>query len=348
MSAILGSLPAIVSAGVVTQAVKGLLERAGVEFTSPVETFANRAEYLEILSRAQERSVILQHVHDASEIDPAACWIDPGLLSFLNNKANLGELVPAEAVPERVLVAPRELGRFETDLPFYVKATTDESTGGCLDVCRCETRADLDRAIALVSGCALAVVEREIDMERNLCVNYAIFPDGNVEYVGVAEQIVEAGRQTGNWIGVEGLPSEVIELGRRIMEKGSRLGYRGFAAFDMAITREGRPVVFDLNFRINASTAPLLLMPAVEASRGEPLALSSMVASSRGLEAIIEAVKPAIDDGSFVPMFAMDPVAAGHPPDTPARLAYLYVGPDRDAILEANRKLVARLEGRAA
>ena len=63
-------------------------------------------------------------------------------------------------------------------LPIVLKAATDLSSGAGADVAICRTIDDLAAARERFAGCKRLVVESCQSILRNLCLHYAVMPDG--------------------------------------------------------------------------------------------------------------------------------------------------------------------------
>ena len=261
-----GETPIICSAGVATIPALGVMRDAGLAVAPKLHTFHTIAEFeaqLQEMAKAGHR-IVAPYALPVDVVAPEHHYLPGGLISFLNNKANLGELVPPALVPDRALVDPAELVAFcrgQVSLPVVVKAASDDPSGGGVDVVICRSRNDLERAARFFESCRKVVVEDFIEIEKNFCLNYAATHDERIVYLGAAEQVSDAyGDYHGNWIDPASAPPQsAIDLGRAIAETGARLGYRGYLGVDMAIPGDGRVLVFDLNFRLNGSTVPLMV-----------------------------------------------------------------------------------------
>lgn len=322
-----GAIPYLMSAASASPVVRRLFARAGMTFPPEVETYDDLDDYPRRLAEfVAPGRVVLQHVHDPREIAPELCWIPPALLSWLNNKASLAELVPAAAVAKRRVTTSAELSDAPPALPCVVKAATDDSTGGGLDVVLCRTAADLADAVRLFSGIEQVVIEKFLEIDRSFCLNFGVFAGGRVVYLGAAEQVcTPSGRFAGNWIEGVRLPESVVAPARHAVERGAALGYYGFAGVDVALTEDG-PFVIDLNFRYNASTSPLLYFNALRERLGQVVVRSKRWAvSGDGWE---DAVARAIDSGRLLPIYIHDPQSSPFR-DRPAFVSAAIAGGDR-------------------
>src|SRR5438105_6089292 len=253
---IAGEMAIVCSAGVTTSLGLELLREAGLQPASSTHRYCDAQHAIEITTRFAKcgTKVVVQHIYPDGVLNDSALWIDARLLSYLNNKANLAELVPAANIATRlVMKAETFFDDGATQLfPIVLKVATDLSTGGGADVAICRTTDDLAAAHERFAGCGRVVVESCQSILRNLCLHYAVMPDGTTRYLGCADQDTDAnGRYRGNWISLGStLPSEVTDVGLAIVKRGAFLGYRGFVGIDIAESDDARWVVLDLNFRI--------------------------------------------------------------------------------------------------
>jgi len=343
---ILGTMPVLCAAGVSSPEALGLLHDAGFQVPAAPYRYRDGTDYLGLVSDLSEsgRRIVVQHVHPITELAPDACWVPPAILSFLNNKGSLAELVDAPYRPARVIVATDRLmaALSPADFPVVVKAVTDESTGGGIDVLICGTADELDRAAVYFGACANVVVEDFIKIRRNLCLNYGVTVAGRITYLGCAEQVSDAqGRYHGNWIDAESeAPAVAVEAGVRVVRAGLDRGYWGCVGVDMAVKEDGRVVVFDMNFRLNGSTAALLLAESVRSSLGQPVIRLRSWRGKGTYREMLRAAYIAMGKGLLLPLNSYDPVA-GRQPHAPPRMAGLIVGGSRAEVKEREGELAA-------
>jgi hypothetical protein len=339
-----GRLPVICAAGSVTPRVRALMDRAGVPVASEIHPYVSREEYEAALHRlGRDRRVVFQHAPDPLEVKGLHPWIDLDLLSFLNNKKNQVDLVDAANLNERLLVTPGSLHEHGGRLPVVVKAATDESTGGGIDIRLCRDTRELEEAAQLFRDCDSVLVESLLDVERSFCLNFAILRNGPFEMLGCGEQILDAGlKQQGSWVG-ESEPTEaMLEACRPVLERAAARGYYGVCGIDCAEV-DGRIVIFDLNFRFNASTAPALIVKAWREMTGRPvIGRLCGVSTSKSFELLAAALEAGIDERWLVPYWIFD--ADAHPALTaPHRAAVVVLGTDRDDVAARQATLMAAL-----
>lgn len=240
---------------------------------------------------------------DAAQLVPAALW------RSLNSKAKLGDLVPPRHL------AARQLWREDDspDLPIggiYLKYAGTEPTGVGHCVRYCPDNDSFVRAIDWFrsEGCAdQLVMEEAIDTDITWCANIAVTETG-AHYLGAAEQLLEApGQQSGSMIDPDfPFPEEGKDLVVQIGETARARGFRGIAGFDIGRSRDGRLIVFDPNFRINACTSQVLLHPSASQRAGLGVSQSFHVASTLSADALMDRLAPAIADGWLVPTRVID------------------------------------------
>lgn len=343
----LGGMPAVCARAVVTRRSVELLDAAGLSVPDDLRTYDSHESYRSVLRQLARGAgpVAMQHVHPERELAGRSYLVPPDVLSRLNNKANLGELVPADHVPPRTTLTPAALNEMTARAPVAIKAATDESTGGGYAVRVCRTSADVDQARQFFARCTAVVVEPLLTMEQNLCVQYSAAIDGEVRYIGTSEQVIDSnGRYAGNWLhrGTE-LPA-AVELGRVIMERAVASGYRGFAGFDMAVTSLRRLLVFDLNFRTNGSTVSLLLLRSVEEILGPQVVRLRSWTTSKMFGQVADVVKRWVADGALLPLCVYDPGPATER-GRETRLMGMVLGASRSEVREREARLRSALTG---
>jgi len=339
-----GDMPIFCAAGASTPEGLRLLRDAGFDFPRKVFRYSAAVDYLHKLKSLYNgrRKIALLHVHPASELPPEACWVKPETLSFLNNKANLATLVSPCHVPARRMLIP---GRLLIELsshrfPLVVKAATDESSGGGVDVAICRTSRDLKQAAVMLQSCRRVVIEEFLPIKRNLCLNYAATAEGTINYLGCAEQVSDAnGKYRGNWIDPTTMaPPLAIEIGTRVVAAGFALGYYGCVGVDMGVLEDDRIVAFDLNFRVNGSTAALLLAESVQRTSGRTVLRFRALQGSGTYRDLLKSAYAAIHKGVFLPLSSYDPEGGGYPKARP-RMTGLILGKTREKVEEHEREL---------
>jgi hypothetical protein len=245
----------------------------------------------------------LNYTHPDGELDDDRLLVPHELLRYLNNKRNVGDLVPDAHLARRRVVRVPDLqwrGR-----PVVVKAATDDPSAGGHGVAVCHGPDAMDHARELFAGEKAVIAEEFVEIRRNMCVQFVALHTGRIEHLGIADQISDpAGRYQGSRLVPEECPP-AVEVGTAIVKAAAAMGYIGVAGFDMALDESGRLVVFDLNFRFNASTVPLLLAHSTGAST---LRFKRWVAPAAQARRFLGVLRDAVAEGVVVPLAIFDPV----------------------------------------
>ena len=277
-------------------------------------------------------------------MDPESCWISPGLLNYLNNKANLPELVPKENIPGRRVYAAGELKKelLRVKLPAVLKAAVDETSGGGADVRVCLNAYQLKRALGRFSNAGKIIVESFLDIAANYCLNYAIMPDGSVLYLGSAEQVIDKLRiYRGNWIEAQpSLPPAALGLGAKIAARSAALGYYGFLGIDVAVLPDELVVAYDLNYRANGSTVALVFSDSIFCRTGASVMRLRSWTGHAGYNPLLRAAYRALQSGLFLPLWSYDPSADGYM-NSLARIGGLIPGDTREDIQVIESEIAA-------
>lgn len=351
--AVAGDTPLVCHEGVARPEALDLMAKAGLVLPTRLQTYASDAEFVEQL-----------HGLAAEGLRLAVCYPEPRpvlagerylcpmpLLRRLQDKGNLADFLPAEALPDRRVVAVAEFRRLLEDgrlrTPLVIKAAAPLGSGGGLDVRVCLVQRDLVAARRELGAAEYLVLERFYRFRRTFCFNYGIGSEG-VSYLGAAEQICDArGTYGGNWLDAESRPDAgLVELGRQAARAGQALGYRGIFGVDAGLDESGRPILFDPNFRVNGCTAQVLLAQSVAASWGRLCTRLRNGLVFRGpFPGMLEALHRGVASRAVVPLTMFDASGVLEPPAHPS-CSLLLAGDDRD---EVERHAAAlRLEGFAA
>lgn len=321
MLTVAGAMPVVCSAGFFTEPAAVLLSLAGLELGSQ-ETITFMANESMAAAEGVDRAhhLVFSHALPADHPLNARSWIERELQVFLNNKANLARLAPNGHFPERAIVDRQSFFQSPDRVPPYVvKAVTDQSTAGGYAIKLCRSSADVEAAAARFASLELVVVEEMLDIAEAPCLNFMIDRNGRTYFLGHADQILSLeGQHGGNWIDRRAiLPEPAVEVAGAIVRKAADLGYRGIAGVDMALTRDGRILALDLNFRTNGSTPALFLAAAITESLGKDVVLSRRF-KGRGTAAdFAGTLEPFVRRSQVVPLSLFDPTSAGYPSGPP-------------------------------
>jgi hypothetical protein len=340
-----GGAPIVACVGVLTPDALAFLRRAGVPTEADVHVYRTVAEYLEVLRRLVSAGfrISSQRRHPESEIPSEASLCPPSLVSDLNDKGRMADWVPTGWLPPRRVMDVADLppaAELLSGGPVVLKVSTPISCGGGYGVWICRGEADVERARAALAGHPRVVVETYLRIRRTVCVHSVVFPDGTVQLAGTAEEIVdEAGHWQGNWLDAEGdrVPASVLEAVRGVVEKASAAGYRGMAGIDTAYPEDGPPLLLDLNFRINGSTAAAWFRASIGRTRGARVIRCGSYSFGGGFRGLLDRLGPAIDRGALVPLCLYDPAACEM--GGLSRANVLLAGDSRESVSEEDLRL---------
>jgi hypothetical protein len=225
--------------------------------------------------------------------------------------------------------------------PVVLKAVTDQTSGGGTGVLVCADRSLRPGAAAFLARCQEVVVEEFMEIETSLCLNFAVFAPDEIRYLGCAEQIMDPVRERffGNWLESALLPHpRLFAAATQTVERASRMGYIGFAGIDATVLADGRPLIFDLNFRVNASTLPVMLLPALRRYFGCETFQSRWWRGAGSCEALLAALRSPVARRVLLPLGVFDAPRAGYM-DRPPVVYGVLAGEDRPAVEAAVRAL---------
>jgi len=341
-----GRMPVLCSAGVATAAGLALLREIGFAIEAELVTYTDTADRLVKMKRlaARDLTFIDQHVQTDSSLHPGVSWVNPTQLSALNNKRNLSMWVPAAQLPAREICELASLCRRAKRLerfPVVIKSVTEKSSGGGFGVRICHNESEVDEACHFFSPLDSVIVEDYLAMDKNLCVNYAVFADGRIEFLGAAQQIInDKLRYLGNWLEPPSAQmSRLIHVGYEIMQNAYQNGYRGFAGFDATIGEDDSFYIYDLNFRFNGCTAPLLLYDTLAQRTGMPVAKNASWTFKGSFNDMIRSLRQAVEKYQLFPISAFDPTCCNENYDPEPRVKALLFGINKEDINEKQQDL---------
>lgn len=340
---IAGDLPVVCSQGFGTAAARELIALGGLDL-APSQVRYRAGDELAALAKAAAEyggTVVMQHAWPPAALGGVQPWIGLDLLQYLNDKANLAELVQAAHCPPRDVVDRAAFfDREDCRLPLVLKVVTDQSNGGGCGVMICRTAEDLREAAAFFGRCDRIVVEEMLEIARNPCLNFAVMPDGEARYLGFADQdLTSEGKYRGNWMDFDApIPQSAVEIALEPVRRGAAMGYRGVAGVDLAFTADGSVYALDLNFRLNGCTPMILLAERVRARTAAKVIHFRKLQGALGAVELVAALNPYVVSGRVIPLSLFDPMAAGYG-EEPASAQALIVGASRGEVLAAEAEI---------
>ena len=336
--AIADETPVICSAGVASPCGLDLLDAAGVPLSREIRTYRTTADFHRLVGDvvgAGER-LLCQHVHGEDEVPAGACLVAPSLLRYLNNKANLPAIVGLEGAPRRSPISAEDVAELRVDESWVLKVCSDGSSGGGFGVYVHQAGTAIVRPAFVQHGAEL-IVEEYLDLVENWCVHFCVEAIGPPRLIGATEQIISGtGAYGGSQVGGSVLPAAAAELCQAVVERARELGFIGYCGIDTGLTSSGEVRVFDLNFRINASTAPLLVLNRIAASRSpswEGRGRWQTYRHDGPLPDLVKRLDAAYPDGVLVPIASYDPAFTANG-GGPSLVSALLLGDDGQHLRE--------------
>ncbi len=330
--AIAGETPVICSAGVASPCGLELLAAAGLPLSREIRTYRTSADFRHLVGEVigNGERLLCQHVHSEQEVPADACLVTPDLLRYLNNKANLPALVGSEGAPKRSSIDAADVATLRVDESWVLKVCSDDSSGGGYGVYVHQAGTPVARPPFVQPGAEL-IVEEHLDLVENWCVQFCVEAIGAARLIGATEQLIsDTGAYGGSRVGGSVLPPAATALCQSVVERARKLGFVGYCGIDTGLTSSDEVKIFDLNFRINASTPPLLVLNAIAASRGpswEGRGRWQTFRHDGPLATLVKRLASVYPDASLVPVASYDPAFTDNGAG-PSLLSALLVGDD--------------------
>ena len=339
--AIADETPVICSAGVASPCGLDLLGAAGVPVSREIRTYRATEDFHRLVRdvTANGERLLCQHVHDEDEVPAEACMVEPGLLRYLNNKANLPAIVGPDGAPRRSSITPEDVAALGVDASWVLKVCSNDSSGGGFGVYVHQAGSEITRPSFVQPGAEL-IVEEYLDLVENWCVHFCVEAIGEPRLIGATEQLISAtGAYGGSRVGGTDLPPAAAALCQTVAERARELGFIGYCGIDTGLTCTDELRVFDLNFRINASTPPLLVLNAIAASHGpswEGRGRWQTYRHSGSLEDLVKRLEAVYPDGALIPIASYDPAFTANG-SGPSLLSALLIGDDEHDLRQLTR-----------
>lgn len=344
-----GEMPIICHRHVTEPSCIRLLQQVGLQVANNQNIYHDQNSYYDLLDKynGNHEKIVVNYPHLPEEINKETYSVDPNLLVYLNNKKNLDEIVPHENLPRRKVLSSSDFLQNKNlpfNLPFVVKAATNEPSGGGFEVVICKNTKNLQYAKELFKSCDFVVVEEFIAIKENYCVQFVQTYKNRLIYIGSAEQIIsEDGKYKGNWITKENQPpNKVVEIGKQIMEKAVSLGYWGIAGIDIVIGEDNQIYVIDLNFRMNGSTVPLLLKESIMDCLNVSTLKLKVFKTVTDFPLFNQYVHTLLKQGKIILLSVYKPVEIV--PENPLILICLLAGNSRSEVIRIEQEIEESLE----
>ncbi|MEA2297656.1 MAG: hypothetical protein QOF77_592 [Solirubrobacteraceae bacterium] len=330
--AIADRTPVICSAGVASPCGLDLLAGAGVPASREIRTYRTAEEFHRLVAEVigNGERLLCQHVHDEDEVPAEACMVAPNVLRYLNNKANLPAIVGAEGAPRRSSISPGDVAGLGVNDSWVLKVCSEDSSGGGYGVYVHRAGGAVAQPRFVQPGAEL-IVEEYLDLVENWCVHFCVEAIGRPRLLGATEQLISAtGAYGGSRVGGTVVAPAAAELCQAVAERARQMGFIGYCGIDTGLTSSGEVKVFDLNFRINASTPALLVLDEIAARRGpswEGRGRWQTYRHSGSLPDLVKRLEATYPDRALVPIASYDPAFTANGRG-PSLLSGLLMGDD--------------------
>ncbi len=151
----------------------------------------------------------------------------------------------------------KELTDFNTfntfDFPVYFKISTSSSGRG---VIKCHDIGELEEAVSVIKSDISFQIQEEINAKAFINVQYVI-EGGRCKRVIISEQLLEGFRHLGNRFPTP--YDDAWKMTDQIARKIKEEGMKGYFAFDLAVTNNGKYIAIECNPRVNGATYPTII-----------------------------------------------------------------------------------------
>lgn len=336
---VVGDMPLICHHNTMTTEIRNFYEMAGIDLDGNYQTYSTVDEAIELARvMCAEGKRITYYYPPPDEVSVGnGLLVSEDFYNWLNDKANMDEFSITDYMPAHAFFPAEHVAYIKDFLPeraIYAKICHPGVTGGGIDVHYCADPASRGALMEWISGrpsgWSGVRIEESVDVCESWCLNLFIGTD-SVRYLGAAAQIFKSpGSQSGSRIDPEVQPSEgTIKLAMKIGEKAASLGYIGIAGFDIGEDSNGKPFVFDLNFRPAACTPQVLLHQSATQRVGAVMSQSWRKLLSGSIAPALKKLQIFVLDGSFVPLRLYD--STDRPGDS-SRIYGMLVGKNQEEI----------------
>lgn len=333
--AVAAGTPVICSAGGTDPTLLAVLRNGGLPVSTDLREFRDEAEFAARVREAIGDGLLISMEYpQPTTLCPDDHAVKSArLVGHLNNKASISTLVDPRFQARRRVVPRRQLAEAApADTSWVLKAATDESHGGSLDV-YLHRAGDHITLPAFTDVLGEFVVEEYLRIRRNWGIQLSIGVDARARLLAITEQRVDA---TGIYVGgIFGLvtppPTELLAECVAIAQRAADLGYRGLCSLDCAQSWDGQLVMLDLNFRITSGTIPLLALQSVRPDTLDQPAESTKLTVPAPIAELLAELRPALSAEGLLAIAGHDTVRT----DNPVRqstLQLLVFGDDPDEV----------------
>lgn len=337
----LGDMPLICHCNTLIPEIREFFNLAGVRLDGRYLVYESEAEAIALAEECYEHGQRITYYyppHDEIAGDQNLV-VTESMYNWLNDKANIDNLCSMKHLPHHRYFLPDELVGildFLPGQPIYAKICHPGVSGGGADVYYSPNQSSrgelMDWMLTRPAGWSSIRVEEHISVLESWCLNFSIRPDG-VSYLGAAIQLFEKpAMQCGSLIDPLLQPSETtIAIATEVAERAGKMGYIGFAGFDVGEDVNGRACVFDLNFRPAACTSQVLIHASATERIGCSMSLSWRKMFQGSIVPVMKALEKFVCSGQFVPLSLYETTKV---PGDLSRIQGMLIAHNRDEIYE--------------
>lgn len=295
----------------VTPAILQTFSRAGLVTDEDLHTYETADEAWAAADRliAEGYRLTAPYPLPGGRFADDAQLVPPALWRRLNAKRNLPAIVATPHLARRLVVTPREAAALPFDGPVWVKAGGEEATGWGFAVRHCPDAPMRAAAIADLAalGVAEIILEEDVAAVHSWCVSLVLGEAATLFAGATLQTFAAPGRQSGSVVDpAVPLPPAARDLALSVGEAARMFGFRGLAGLDIGLAGDGRLIVFDPNFRFNASTSQAMLHDAAAARSGLLASRSFHATLPAVMDALCARLDRPVDEGWFVPTRLLD------------------------------------------
>lgn len=320
---VLGDMPIICHRNTLTPEIRAFYEMAGIQLNGRYLAYGSADEAIGLAKECHAQGLRLAYFYPPPEeiAGDEYLAVPQPLYDWLNDKASIDKLCDARYLPRHRFFAPAEIVEIASYLssqPVYVKVCHPGPSGGGSDVRFCPDQPSRQTAMEWIAGrppgWSAVRVEEALDIRESWCLNVSVGGAAGVRYLGAATQLFSSpAMQSGSRIDSESQPSAAsVRLALEIARRSQEFGFVGVAGFDIGETADVESYVFDLNFRIAACTAQVLLHESATLRISGKISQSWNRTIPGPLAPVLQRLERFALSGQFVPLRLYDSsLAAG-------------------------------------
>lgn len=340
-----GSMPLICHSNAVIPEIIDFYSLAGINIDNNYSIYQSEKEMITLAKEWSAKGKKLTYYFPPPKnfFAEDALLVSEDLYNWLNDKSNINDLCGINELPRNAFFTRKNLFKISDFLhnqPVYAKLCHPGVSGGGFDVFYLKNKAQLSAFVEWLSSrpsnWTSIRVEEAIDVRTSWCLNFFISPS-EVKYLGAATQIFKSpASQIGSLIDNDDQPSEVtIQRGKDIAKSAGLMGYTGIAGFDIGEDFNGKPYVFDLNFRPAACTSQILFHGAATKRLNCSVSMSWRKNMMASLISVMKKLEQFVSSGQLVPLSLFERISES----TPSQLQAMIIAKNREEVYRLESKI---------